>query len=329
MIENSAPAERLAAARARRAQLTAAATRLQKLSVGLTGLALSNSKSHKLKLLKSAKAYVGRIKEDSGSLLAKTLATVNNELVSLEDGIRTDEVDTDSLSPVTTIAAVQSTQSKIAKLDVLIAQLEAGASAHSDQNERIIEKNREFMGKLPTLTGTDKEFAIARMPVAFTFQNKGKHSSVGYVDVQALDLMGFKADNVGGYTILQNQLMIGISVKAIVNPTFDKETGKMILDQAGRPVTEPRMISEHAVKFKGGKPVKVKVKRPKTLKDVAMMVLKDLNLKTKQNYELVQPTPAGAKGAGWFWVMPAADIKRLAKAMPGNHVGIAKWGFAS
>lgn len=329
MIENAAPEERLAAAQERRKQLELVATRLQKLTVGLAGLTITDSKVRRLTLLKSATSYVDKIRDDGAPGMKKALTAVTNELSSLRDGVKTGEATIKDMTPVSVVAAEGSARSLIAKIDVLIAQLEAGSDSYMDQNEKTIVRNREFREKLPNLTGSKKEFAIGRMPIAFTFQNKQGHSSVGYVSLDALDMVGFKAENVAGYTIIHNQLVIGINTNAIRIPVFDVKTGEMVLNEKGEPVTEVSKTTETVVKYKDNKPIKVKVRRPKELKDVALAVLRDLNRVSKLDYAFVSDRPVGANGAGWFWVMPAADIRRLSKAMPGNHVGIAKWGFGS
>lgn len=328
MLESADP-DNLAKVQERRARLVTAEVRLQKLNVALATIGVAE-KSRQLQLIRSAFAFVEKIGDgDPIPGMKKILGTINNELVSLRDGIRTGEAKGADLFLTTGVEAVKQVKAKIAKTDVLIAQLQAGSDSHMDQNEKLINENRGHMDKLPNLSGSDKEFAIARMPVAFTFQNKQGHSSVGYVSPEALDLVGFKVQNVAGYTIIHNQVVIGINAKAIQMPVFDDE-GKLALDEGGRPITEVMKIKEVKTTFKGGKPTKKAVRRPKTLKDVADKVIELLNQKSPgANYELVSDKPQGAKGAGWFWVMPAKDIKRLAKAMPGNHVGIAKWGFAS
>jgi len=326
MLDSALP-ERLATAQQRLAKLTAAETRLRKLNFALGSIAMAE-KPKQLKLIKSAHAYLEKIADDPVPGLKKILASISNELQSLEDGIRSGDAKKEELVLLTGASSLTQVKAMKAKTEVLIAQLEAGSEHHMAQNEKLIEENRAFKEKLPNLNETKREFAIAKMPLAFTFQNKQGHSSVGYVSPEALDLVGFKVQNIAGYTIIHNQLVIGVSHKALVTPVFDSE-GNLSLDDKGEPVTEPVKIKEMVTKFKGNKPIKVPVRRAKTLKDVALAVIKDLNRKTNQKYELVSDKPVGAQGAGWFWIMSSADIKRLSKAMPGNHVGIAKWGFAS
>lgn len=326
-MQDSAPHERLAAAQERYAKLVTAETRLRKLNLALGSIAVSEKK-HQLKLISSAKTYLEKIGEDPVPGLKKILAVVSNELDSLHDGVRAGDVPRSEMMLLSGAESVNQVKAMRAKLAVLISQLEAGADSHADQNQKLIDQNREFLNKLPNLSGTKKEFALARMPVAFTFQNKQGHSSVGYVSPEALDLVGFKVKNIAGYTIIYGQTMIGINTEAIKVPVFDKQ-GNLVLNEKGEPLSEPAKVKDVVTKFKAGKPVRVEVRRPKTLKDVALAVIKQLNAQTKLKYELVSDRPVGANGAGWFWILPAQDIKRLAKAMPGNHVGISKWGFAS
>lgn len=327
MIESDAN-ERLEAAQLRLARITEAETRFQKLTAAFTKLPFSE-KPDQLKLIRSGLAYLDRIDESRVQGIKGLTATVRNELSSLRDGIKTGGLTEADLHLQAAVKALNSVREMRAKAAGVIDILQAGIENQMlDRNEQLLLKNKQFKEKLPSFVNSEKEFAVARAPISFTFQNKQGHSSVGFVNTDMLGLAGFKVENLAGYTILHNQLVIGINVKATKKPALDKN-GDALVDADGKAVLVDRTITEKVNKFKAGKPITVKQRRSMTTHDLALQVLDDLRQRTKQRYALVSDKPAvGHNGGIWFWVMDPADIKRLAKSFPGGHIGIAKWGFA-
>jgi hypothetical protein len=184
-------------------------------------------------------------------------------------------------------------------------------------NEALIRKNQAAKEKIPAFNG--KDFVIGRAPVAFTFVNKQKHSSVGYVDKDLLDKMGFKSDNLGGYTLLHNQMVVGIDAHAVYNK---------LTDDSGKESMVRQRVKDSVITFKAGKPTRVVKARDKLHLDVAKKVKKLIEQKTNTRYEFVSEVAVGLNNGEFFWLMPVADLNRLARAFPGGHAKINKWGFA-
>lgn len=314
IIGMSDPAEREVSLKSRLVALEAAHLKFRKLSKALAGLAIV-PKPKQLALIASATKYLEAMEIPAG--VKPVITIVANELVSLGEGIAADLVTPTDLVLTSGLQAVTMTKALIDKTQASIARLQSSLTAATDPVETLLLRNKQESEKIPAFNG--KEFLISRAPVAFTFQNKSKHSSVGYVDTSALDMLGFKSENLEGYTILHNQLILGISSDALF--TVHEDAG-------GNPFKQRIRTQDSVVKFKAGKPTPTKVTRDADYLDVAKRLKLKLEAKTKQPYSFVSEHSAGYKGGHWFWLMPTRDLNRLARAFPGGHAQINKWGFA-
>lgn len=148
-----------------------------------------------------------------------------------------------------------------------------------------------------------QEYLLYRSDVAFTAPDGKKWAKVGYLRIEALQ--GIKAFNFEGYTIIENQMLIGIDPKAV----------------KGRLEVKVRNSSTGAVR---------NTTRPTTALDVARAFVEDLQSHTNTKYTLVSDKPAQASGTGahWFWIAPNTVISRLHKAAPGGHFSLLGWGSA-
>lgn len=310
---------RLEALRTRLTALADIKLKLRKLNVALANLALSETPGQ-LKLIKAAVAYVDGIEKPPQGV-ATLLRVVRNELQSIREGILARSVqpkDLVLLAGVRTIADIDVLMEKVA---LNIKKVEAALEgAPIDNSIQLLIRNNEAKERIPKFNG--REFIVGRAPTAFTSQNKQKHSSVGYVDEEALKRVGgFKTDNLGGYTILHDQLVIGIDAHAI----FDKKEAE---SKDAKPTFTKQRVKESVVVFKGGKPTRVMKARERTHFDVAQKVLKLIERQYNTKFEFVSEYAVGLNGGEFFWVMPKADQLRLARAFPGGFLKIAKWGFA-
>jgi hypothetical protein len=144
---------------------------------------------------------------------------------------------------------------------------------------------------------------------------------VGYVGEDQLAQQGFKTDNLGGYTILHNQMVVGIDAHAVYE--------RKVSDDERKEVNLVRhRVKDEVVTFKGGKPTRVMKARDKQHIDVARKILKMIERQYNTKYAFVSEQAVSLNGGEFFWVMPAADMVRLSRAFPGGHVKIDKWGFA-
>jgi hypothetical protein len=308
--------ERLDILQAKLTDLTDVKLKIRKLNHVLADLAIVDRRKQ-LSLILSALKYVGRI-ETPPNGVKPLLVMVTNELQSLREGIQANIVRPNDLVLTASVQAVTKINEIIASVRNNIQKLEAAIGDFTtDTNEALIRKNQAAKEKIPAFNG--KDFVIGRAPVAFTFVNKQKHSSVGYVDKDLLDKMGFKSDNLGGYTLLHNQMVVGIDAHAVYNK---------LTDDSGKESMVRQRVKDSVITFKAGKPTRVVKARDKLHLDVAKKVKKLIEQKTNTRYEFVSEVAVGLNNGEFFWLMPVADLNRLARAFPGGHAKINKWGFA-
>jgi hypothetical protein len=307
---------RLTAMKARLTNLNAVKLSVSKLTTVLGNLAIAEKKKQ-LSLLKQARAYLDRVTESKGRGLKNSLNVVANELSSLEEGLIAGVVKPKDLVLVSSVRVLKDLTLTTRKLQGAVERAEArlGISAENeDPALRILKNTKEIANNIPSLG--DKDYAIARAPVAFTFAKK-QQSSIGYVDTDKLKRQGFKVENFEGYTVIHNQMLVGVNNEALIKERSGEGDEAKIV---------PHTVIENVTKFHDGKPVQVKVKRPKTLADVAKEVVKEIENKTKVRYEMVSSLPARQGDGLWFWVAPTTDMRRLAMAFPGQHLAISTWG---
>ncbi len=299
---------RLALLTARVSMLDDVQVKLKRLNNALGSLAVCD-KSRQMLLIRSAMKYLDTFTEVPMGV-KPLLVTIGNELASLREGVLANAVCPKDLVLLSGVRAANALTSMAAQVQVNIGKLQnrLQAEGYTDPAERIILKNKEYREKIPSFG--KNEFVISRAPVTFTFQQKGGHSSVGYLDQNAVQALGFKTDNLGGYTIIHDQLVVGIQPSALT------DDGK------------PRRVKESAIKFTKGKPTKIIKTRDTSYLDVANQLKKQLEHKANQPYSFVSEVAVGLNGGHWFWLLPTRDLNRLSKAFPGGHVKIAKWGFA-
>jgi hypothetical protein len=115
--------------------------------------------------------------------------------------------------------------------------------------------------------------------------------------VEQLKQSGFKADTVGGYALLHNQLVLGINPQELLKLNKgQREEGKEI----------PR------AQWLGG----------------AERVKKMIEKQMKVKLTFVDEKPYGGAGGAWFWLMPEREAAMLKNAFPGKAIHVQKWGFA-
>lgn len=309
---------RATAIRARLASLAEVHLKLRKLNAALANLSVAAPKKQ-LALIASAAKFVTEITPPNG--VKPLLRVVSNELQSLSEGIRAKAVLPSDLMLLSGVRALKQVEELTAKAVSNVKKLEANDSDGDMRNVLLLKKNQTAKEKIPAFNG--REFVVGRAPTAFTFANKQKHSSVGYVDSDTLANQGFKTDNLGGYTVIHNQMVVGIDAHAVYTRTVSED------DKENKQATLTRhRVKDSAITFKAGRPTKVMKARDKLHIDVARGVLKMIERQYNAKYAFVSERAVSLNGGEFFWVMPAADMVRLSRAFPGGHVKIDKWGFA-
>jgi hypothetical protein len=324
--------ERKLAVKARLTRLENVELRLRKLNAGLANMAVAE-RATQLKLIRSARSYIEtKIKPEPVQGISADLRVLDNELQSLYEGVKAKTVTLSDLVLVSGVRAVNNVRSLISASQQLLQQLESATEAHADSSAYEIEQAREAMSKIPDIG--DREFIVWKCPVSFSGTNSSdsKFSKVGYISVEKLDSLGFKASTIGGYTVVKKQLCIGVNPRVLYKEVESKdENGQPVfLEDGTTPKTElrRRMVKEQVQRSKAGKPVKVNERRERTAHDEALAIIKMIEDKTGTSYTLISSKPATFKGATWFWAMAANDVRRFAKAFPGGRIDVQKWGFA-
>jgi len=324
--------ERILATKARLTRLGNVETRLRRLNIALANIAVSDRKVQ-LKLIRSARTYIEeKIKPEPVQGISADLRVLDNELQSLYEGVKANSATMSDMVLLSGVRAINNVRSLIVAGSEKLKQLESATDAHADSSSYEIEQARQAMEKVPSIE--DREFIAWRLPVAFSGTNSSdsKFSKVGYMSVEKLDSLGFKASTIGGYTVIKKQLCIGINPKTLYREVEAKdEQGNTVFEADGttpKTVMKRRIVKVKVQRNKGGKPVKVEERRERTPHDEALAVLKMIEDSTKTSYTLITSKPTSYKGATWFWAMASADVRRFAKAFPGGRIDVQKWGFA-
>lgn len=290
-------AQVLASLEKRVAALTELRAALHKTTLSVSKLYVMDKES-RLKKLTSARKKVQAIAASKPPVgVAKALRAAVNELTSLREGVFVGTAtDKKTLAIMACSEAVTHVDGLIEKANKRLAEAKALVKSGSNdpvfQEEvvKVIQKNAESETKLDSLKG--KQFVISRVPVVAVAKTM--------LDVNVLKRRGFKADDIGGYPVIHNQLVIGINKTMIgLKKSEMNEKGQSI-----KPISSDKWV--------------------KAATHVLDMVFKQ----TKVRYALVDGRPYGRAGGAWFWAMPERDLNIFAGSFPGKAVSLRSWGFA-
>jgi len=251
-------------------------------------------KPEQLKRLTSALKSVSSIMENRPPVgVSKALKACVNELTSLREGVYVGAaVDKKTLSILACTNAVkqvetliEATKKKIENVGKDEQDVMAAAEEQSYQEiEKVLEMTQKESQNIDQLH--KRPFVLTRVPVI--------PLSKGPLNVSVLQKVGFKTDMVSGYTVMHNQLVLGVN--------------KQMLELK-----------------KGGIS---RVIDTKVVLDKALEVKKMVEKQTGAKYQFVTEKPYGASGGAWFWLMTERDLNLFAKSFPGGHVKLERWGFA-
>ncbi|QRE00121.1 hypothetical protein [Burkholderia phage BCSR5] len=213
------------------------------------------------------------------------LRKCRNELVSLKEGVylETAVEKKDLKVKVCKRALVKVQELQAAAREAMNEKKAATTTSELDaQTEEVLSRTKSF--KLPVVK--EGGFAVSRAPVI---------PSMALVP-DRLKAKGFKVDNAGGYPIIHDQLVIGISRTYVSGPS-DKLKSK-----------------NSSPSFAGADKIRKKLQK---------------QLNTKLRFVSERAGMGAGANAAWFWVMPDVELDRLASVSPGKAVKIPSWGFAS
>jgi hypothetical protein len=284
--------QRVTALKALRVSLAKATTAVSKLYVV--------EKPQQLKKLTAALKTIQTIAQSKPPVgVQKHLKAAMNELTSLREGVYVGAATSQkALSIVSCTDALYHVDELIVKATASYESKKVTAASDdplfTEEIEKVIQQTAEESRKLASLH--DKDWVVSRMPVIPLAKASNK-AATGFLSVQALQRAGIKAESLGGYPVLHNQLVLGINPKAVGLTEAQKKAGKSI-------------------------------PREKWLA-VADAIRKLLEKQTRQKYQFVDERAYGAAGGAWFWLMPERELDLFASAFPGKAVTLLNWGFAS
>ncbi len=276
-------------AEARVLALTDLDAKLQRITASAEKLYVQ-AKPQQLKTLSVAITAATRIMQEGMPTGAKKhLTAFVNELTSLREGVFLGTAtDKKTLALIACHDARAEIQALKATTEARIHRIMADSSNNQDleqffkQAGDVINKHAGESTKLDAIS--KKPFVLARAPVVPTGE---------FVNVEKLVQQGFKTDNLGGYAVLHNQLVIGINSAHLG-----------VANSGKRDASRDAIIEE------------------------ADTLRKKISKAKGEKFLFVSETPFKYKTGSWFWIMSERDLNMLAKAFPGGKAKISRWGFA-
>lgn len=266
------------------AALTQIESALVQVNANLASLYMSDRHEQKKKLraaLRLLEAY-DKVPVGAGAPIRRA----KNEIISMREAAHTLSASalkkrefsvlacTESLAEVTALLA----KAKSKKENISAGPQLTLHDVNPESMQRVLKDTKDH--KLPKMSKSG--YALGRAPVIPQIT----------VSADKLNKAGFKADSSSGYTVIHNQIVLGVS--------------KTFLDEheQGRKKMTPLQAAEMLCKFLS-KQMKVKL----TL--------------------VANRSAIGTSGSGalWFWVMKEGDWNAFAKATSGK-IGDLKYGFA-
>lgn len=282
-------------------RLTEIRNSINKLVTALSNLAMCEQ-PRQLTNLTGALRYVKTLaSSELPSGMRTELRKIQNELVSLREGVFTDSVKPSDLTLVAAVTALAELDRRIKAANDELATEEIQPL---DASEEMILRNQTYKEKLPAIG--DKEFVVGRVPLTFGTTPSRNQTGVSFMNLALLERQGFKAESLDGYTVLHNQLVIGIGHKALEGAPIIQKTLKKFDDE--------------------GRRIEKVLKRATSAYDIAEQIVALVELKTGNKWVLVTDKSYRYNGAVWFWAMRDKDAARLGKAL--HSLNIPRWGFA-
>ncbi len=174
------------------------------LLMNLTGLGKVSNRSRVVHLTTSLELLASARKKKAPYGLGKFVRAAVNELVSLREAATIGDLTDDQIE-------LRSTKAILTQIDILLVKEAELANAGSETDE-VFEGDVEGVlalanaqTTLPTLG--DNVFVLARVPVVPV-------PAAGFLATKKVNALGFEAKDAGGYAIMSNQIVIGVSPKS-------------------------------------------------------------------------------------------------------------------
>jgi hypothetical protein len=265
---------------------------LQKAAARVADLHTYEKRKQVVKLTASLKA----VKEIADSKppvgVSKQLRACMNELISLREGVTISErMDRKTLSVIACTQAVEHVDALIlsAKKNIARAKTEATGGLNDEllreedaEMLRVLKQTQQESKNISQLK--ERQFVVTRVPIV--------PITKGFVSVDVMKSKGLKAENLGGYPVLHNQLVIGVNKTDL---TGAKKSSKSL--------------------------------NTADFRDEAERIRKTIQKQTKVKYQFVDDRAYGAQGGAWFWLMPERELDQFASCFPGGKLQIQRWGF--
>jgi hypothetical protein len=233
----------------------------------------------------------------------KYVRAASNELTGTREALFVDGLDIDPQN-------LMSCKTLLKKLDELAAQTakkvnqamlerETDPDADSESSEMsrdpvfaddvadVIRATNEQAKAIPSFE--DKPFVVARIPVIPVAKTS--------LSIDRLRSRGFVVASLGGYPVINNQLVIGINGKDVEGTEAERQAGKTI----------PRHRWAAA----------------------AQAVVERIEAETKVRMAFVDDRPHGHAGGAWFWLMPESELDNFAASFSGQSLQLRSWGFGT
>ncbi len=251
------------------------------------------SKPARLKKLTQVLSAVKKLHASPLPVGAKThVGHCLNELVSLREGVYAShaQIDKKSLSLIAAAKARADILALVITAEARLDKIMADSNHSSDleefykKAEDVIQKHSAEAEKLSDIR--NKPFVISRVPVV---------PADALLSVDKLTRLGFNVEGLGGYAVLNKQLVIGINPK--------------------------HLLGEHGGAVSGARAATA-------IREEADRLRKLLQKKTNTKLQFVADKAFTFDTGTWFWLMTNKELDAFARAFPGGSVKITRWGFA-
>lgn len=208
------------------------------------------------------------------------LLRIRNELLSLKEGIAANAVKPKDMILATVQPSLEGINTLISKAELRLSGESINDSMTDEafkKAEEVLKHNQKEAKQLERLT--KKPFVVARVPIV--------PISSPVMNVGILNRSGIKAEQLAGYPLIHNQMVIGISKDATVLETRKRNQ----------------------------KPL-----------EAAREILSQLVGQTQRDYIFVTENGFRSHGGIWFWVATKQEVNAFIKAA-NNRLKIDRWGF--
>lgn len=256
---------------------------LEKLMQSLASL-VTAEKPARLKLLTAAINDVERLRQAKVQGSKKILDMCANELTSIREGVFTGAARKKSdLALTTCVQGIKDCETLMASTKRQLENLEnEGTEVHSADDDEalrmLINKFNTQSKTLPSVHG--KPFVVGRAPVVVVdSMNRAK-----------LEQAGFKVSHVEGYTVIENQMVVGL----------------------GKDFRKKKVGTDKYIE---------------TVEEAGERFVRALNKAKKTKFTLASQKPYGFDTGAWFWVVTENELNRLRTALMGKQK-LQNWGIA-